>query len=160
MVWVGLAAVLVLCFCVFRYAVPAMTNRYLAPAIDPQHRMAGTPSSRVLHVAAEVSPVAEKPAPLPFLMGLWLELREGVPVVHALLGGSLKAGIITNMKPSPGTPLVGQPAHQNQPKREVADWDSLLRQAVKRPTPGRLNSAGSVSPRPSPSQSSSSSTTA
>ena len=122
MVWVGLAAVLVLCFCVFRYAVPAMTNRYLAPAIDPQHRMAGTPGAKVLSVGTQASPVAEKPAPLPFLMGVWLELRDGAPVVHALLedGAEIPARWVTGFNldgfPAPWVEANGVKYFLRRPK--------------------------------------------
>jgi hypothetical protein len=90
MVWVGLAAAMVVCFCVFRYVVPMWTDQFIAPLIDPQHqmagkKMAGTAAARALSAGGTASLVAEKPAPLPFLMAMWLEMRDGAPVVHAVL---------------------------------------------------------------------------
>ncbi len=89
MVWVGLGAVLLLCFCVIKWAVPAFTERYLAPAIDPAH------STTVRKTAAGVQPHDKPQAPamapvddrpeVPALTGVWSEIRKGRIVVHAYL---------------------------------------------------------------------------
>jgi len=91
MVWVGLAAVLLLCFGVFKWAIPAATNKFLAPAIDPAHEMAKTRAAKALSVssvqqAPEMpSMPRERPKAVPYLTGVWTDIVAGQLEVHAIL---------------------------------------------------------------------------
>ena len=106
-VWVGLAAVLLLCFIFFQTVIPMMTNKFIAPAIDGKNTKNKTnnillPSDT--KNTREQNPINQFPTQLPanvqerpWVSAVWIEIKNGLPLVHADLtdGASIPPSWIT-----------------------------------------------------------------
>lgn len=94
LVWVALALILVFCFWLFRWGLPSITNRFIAPAIDPAGQSKAAAASKVFFdpptspsrssVDRQASVSGSSDA-VPELSSVWIETVDGGPVVHAAL---------------------------------------------------------------------------
>lgn len=95
LVWVGLAVVLCGVYWVFNYGLPHMASGFFsgkivrkAPAAPGWKDAPRLSTGSGLQEAASATVVVhgERPDQVPELEGVWVEIKSGAPVVHAILG--------------------------------------------------------------------------